>query len=88
MKYLIKHRKEFVLTIIWFVILAYVLYDGFVNGREVQSVIETLVGVTVWYLNNPTSLEGHTTKINLKEMKTTRDTEWETVEEPEDSEVK
>lgn len=88
MRYLIKHRIEFIITIVWFVILAYVLYDGFKNGREVQGILESVFGVTVWYKNIPTSIEGHTAKINLKEMKATRDTEWETVEEPEDSEVK
>lgn len=85
MKYLIKHKKEFALTIVWFVILAYVLYDGFKNGREVQSVIETIVGITVWYLNNPTSVEGSSAKISMLEDKATRGLATPDAEEPEDA---
>ncbi len=68
MKYLIKHRIEFIITIVWFVILAYVLYDGFKNGREVQGILESVFGVTVWYKNIPTSLENseHTGAMRLE----------------------
>lgn len=88
MKYLIKHRIEFIITIVWFVILAYVLYDGFKNGREVQGILESVFGVTVWYKNMPTSIEGHNHKVGIKEDKAIRNYEVDTVEEPQDSEVR
>lgn len=45
-------------------------------------------GVTVWYKNMPTSIEGHNHKVGIKEDKAIRNYEVDTVEEPEGSHLR
>lgn len=93
MKYLIKHKKEFTITIVALIVAIADLLKVFgvdmpIDEDSVYAVVSAVMGVLVWFYNMPTSIEGHTAKINLKEMKATRNMEWETVEEPSDAEVK
>ena len=93
MKYLIKHKKEFIITIVALVVAIADFLKVFgvdlpVTEDSVYAVVSAIVGGLCWFYNMPTSIEGHTAKINLKEMKATRNMEWETVEEPSDAEVK
>lgn len=87
MKYLFKHKKEFILTIIMFIMIIYILYDGIKSGAPVQSVIETVITLLVWYFNMPTSIEGEIGKIELKQRKATRDVVYEATPEPEDASI-
>ena len=92
MKYLIKHKKEFIITIVALVVAIADFLKVFgvdlpVTEDSVYAVVSAIVGGLCWFYNYPTSIEGHTAKINLKEMKATRNMEWETVEEPEDASV-
>lgn len=92
MKYLIKHKKEFIITIVALIVAIADFLKVFgvdlpVTEDSVYAIVSAIMGVLVWFYNNPTSIEGHTAKINLKEMKATRNMEWEAVEEPSDSEV-
>ena len=92
MKYLIKHKKEFIITIVALVVAIADFLKVFgvdlpVTEDSVYAVVSAVMGVLVWFYNYPTSIEGDTAKIFLKEMKATRNMEWETVEEPEDASV-
>lgn len=93
MRYLIKHKKEFTITIVALIVAIADMLKVFgvdmpIDEASVYAVVSAVMGVLVWFYNYPTSIEGHISKINLKEMKATRNMEWETVEEPKDSEVK
>ena len=88
MKYLLRHRKETILTAVMIVVLAYVLYDGIANGTPVQSIVESITMVLVWYFNMPTSIEGEIGKIELKQRKAVRNCAYNGASEPKDAEVK
>lgn len=87
MKYLFKHKKEFILTIIMFIMIIYILYDGIKSGAPVQSVIETVITLLVWYFNMPTSIGGDITKIELKQINACRNVGYEGAPEPEDASI-
>lgn len=57
MKYLIKHKKEFVITIAVFLAIFYILFDGIKRGAACESVLESIAIVLGWYYNMPTSIE-------------------------------
>lgn len=88
MKYLIKYKKEFIITIAVFLAIIYILYDGFKNGTSIQSILESIAIVLGWYYNMPTSIEGDISKIEIKQRKACRNVGYEGAPEPEDAEVK
>lgn len=57
MKHLIKNTKEFIITILVFITIAFILYDGFKEGTPIDNVIESVIIILGWYYNMPTSEE-------------------------------
>lgn len=61
MKYLIQNRKEFAISVAFFVMaiinLVRAIYQREINGDLVATVIYTFFGVLAWYFNMPTSEE-------------------------------
>lgn len=88
MKYLIKHKKEFVITIAVFLAIFYILFDGIKRGATCESILESIAIVLGWYYNMPTSIEGDISKIEIKQRKACRNIGYEGAPEPEDAEVK
>lgn len=91
MRYLIKYRKEFAISIGFFVMTAINLIKAIMSKDLTEDLIIASIygffGVLAWFYHMPTSPEGQTGKEVLLDMKAHRDEEWEYVEEPEDSEV-
>ena len=92
MKYLIKHKKEFAISIGVFVMTIINLIKAIKTGDIAEDVIVAFVlalfTILGWFYNMPTSIEGHNHKVGIKEDKAIRNYEADTVEEPEDSEVR
>jgi hypothetical protein len=94
MKYLIKHKKEFTITIVALIVAILDLFkvltgiDLGIGEDSILAIVSAIMGVLVWYFNNPTSMEGHIGKIELKQRKATRNVGYFPAPEPEDAEVK
>ena len=91
MKYLIKYRKEFAISIGFFVMTAINLIRAIMSKEVTENVIVAVIyaffGVLAWFYHMPTSAEGQVGKETMLDMKDLADTEWDYVEEPEDGEV-
>ena len=92
MKYLIRHKKEFTITIVALVVAIFDFMKVFgvdlpVTQDGIYAVVSAIVGGLCWFYNYPTSIEGHNHKVGIKEDKAIRNYEVDTVEEPKDSEV-
>lgn len=91
MKYLIKYRKEFAISIGFFVMTAINLIRAIMSKEVTENVIVAVIyaffGVLAWFYHMPTSAEGQVGKETMLDMKDLADTEWDYVEEPKDSEV-
>lgn len=61
MKYLIQHRREFAISVGFFVMTAINLYRAIMSDELTEDLIVAAVygffGVLAWYFNNPTSEE-------------------------------
>lgn len=91
MKYLIKYRKEFAISIGFFVMTAINLIKAIMSKDLTEDLLVATIygffGVLAWFYHMPTSPEGQVGKEILRDMKEHNNEEWEYVEEPEDSEV-
>ena len=91
MRYLIQNRKEFAISIGFFVMTAINLVKAIMSKDITEDLIIAVIygffGVLAWFYHMPTSVEGQTAKEIMLDMKDLAETEWETIEEPEDSEV-
>lgn len=92
MKYLIKHKKEFTITIVALVVAIADFLKVFgvdlpVTEDSVYAVVSAIMGVLVWFYNMPTSIEGDISKIELKQRKACRNVGYEGAPEPVDVEV-
>lgn len=92
MKYLIKHKKELAISIGVFVMTIVNLIKTIKTGDITEDVIVAFVlalfTILGWYFNNPTSIEGDISKIEIKQRKACRNVAYNPAPEPEDAEVK
>lgn len=92
MKYLIKHKKEFAISVGVFVMTIINLIKAIKTGDLSEDVIVAFVlalfTIMGWYYNNPTSIEGEISKIEIKQRKACRNVAYNPAPEPEDAEVK
>lgn len=93
MKYLIKHKKEFTITIVALIVaiadfLKVFGVDMPIDEDSVYAVVSAVMGVLVWFYNMPTSIEGEIGKIELKQRKACRNVGYFSAPEPDDAEVK
>ena len=91
MKYLIKYRKEFAISIGFFVMTAINLVKAILSKEITEDLIVAVIyaffGVLAWFYHMPTSAEGQTGKETMLDMRELANTQWDYVKEPEDSEV-
>lgn len=92
MRYLIKHKKEFTITVVALIVAIADMLKVFgismpIDEASVYAVVSAIMGVLVWFYNYPTSIEGHISKIELKQRKACRNVGYEGAPEPEDAEV-
>ena len=77
MKYLIKHRKEFAITVgAAFAAIANfynAAKSGMVSEETVVAVIFTVLGVLAWYYNMPTSAENDEATAEMRQRKLEND---------------
>lgn len=93
MKYLIKHRKEFTITIVALIVAIADMLKVFgvdmpIDEDSVYAVVSAVMGVLVWFYNMPTSIEGEIGKIELKQRKACKNVGYFSAPEPDDAEVK
>lgn len=75
MRYLIKHKKEFAITIAGFIMAVIALINSFkakeINEDVIITVIFTALAVLGWFFNMPTSAENseHTILMRLEKNK-------------------
>lgn len=91
MRYLIKYRKEFAISIGFFIMTAINLVKAVmskdISEELIIAVIYAFFGVLAWFYHMPTSPEGQVGKEAILDMRDLANTEWDYVKEPEDSEV-
>ena len=74
MKYLIKNRKEFAISVGFFVMTAFNLYKAIVSKDITEDLIAAVIyaffGVLAWFYNMPTSEENciHTGEMRLEKI--------------------
>lgn len=93
MRYLIKHKKEFTITVVALIVAIADLLKVFgvdmpIDEDSVYAVVSAVMGVLVWFYNMPTSIEGEIGKIELKQRKACRNVVYNSAPEPDDAEVK
>lgn len=93
MRYLIKHRKEFTITVVALIVAIADMLKVFgvdmpIDEASVYAVVSAIMGVLVWFYNMPTSIEGEIGKIELKQRKACRNVGYFSASEPDDAEVK
>ncbi|MEE1163524.1 MAG: hypothetical protein UHU21_07505 [Lachnospiraceae bacterium] len=91
MKYLIKHQKEFIITIGVFatiaVVLAWVVYSA-VNGtldyKQIVAIIGVIFEALGWFYNMPTSEENTEATLEMRLRKLKNELEYDYFEEDPD----
>ena len=74
MKYLIKNRKEFAISVGFFIMTAFNLYKAIVSKDITEDLIAAVIyaffGILAWFYNMPTSEENcvHTGEMRLEKM--------------------
>lgn len=94
MKYLIKHQKEFIITVGVFatiaVVLAWVVYSavkGTLDYEHIVAIIGVIFEALGWFYNMPTSAENTEATLEMRLRKLKNDLEYDYFEEePEEDE--